>query len=278
MMMVPGFASPYKIGGPRHSKRRLKNNYRLFLYVIVPFLIFGGILYIVFFSVSTRIKTVEVQASDEDLGVLVRDFVSARIQDNKRTFFREDNYFFVDSQSLVELISDGFSEIRDARIQKKISRLIIILEEREAEFTFCEMKINLEGNAYPFRCYLLDKTGVAFKESPVIEGGGSLMIESPLTGEETLGREVVSAETLQKIKEIREYLSDSLQVRISSVNIYAGYLDIKTSAGWHILFGVSKNINSQMVILKRLIDQEIKDKTAALQYIDLRTDGRIYYK
>jgi hypothetical protein len=51
-----------------------------------------------------------------------------------------------------------------------------------------------------------------------------------------------------------------------------------TSEGWLIYFDMTRSALTQARVLEVLLKDEIKDKRAILQYVDLRVADRVYYK
>jgi len=47
---------------------------------------------------------------------------------------------------------------------------------------------------------------------------------------------------------------------------------------WKIIFNVSGSAKDQLMVLKQVLEKEVKDQRDNLEYIDLRIDGRAYYK
>ncbi len=51
-----------------------------------------------------------------------------------------------------------------------------------------------------------------------------------------------------------------------------------TSLGWQVYFNPAYSIDSQIKALETILDEQIKGDYKSLEYIDLRIEGRVYYK
>ena len=55
-------------------------------------------------------------------------------------------------------------------------------------------------------------------------------------------------------------------------------LRVITSQGLHIYFNPTYSVGSQLEALRIVIEKEIKQELDSLEYIDLKIEGRVYYK
>jgi hypothetical protein len=51
-----------------------------------------------------------------------------------------------------------------------------------------------------------------------------------------------------------------------------------TSGGWEIYFNPSDSLDAQLNALEKVLEDQIKGSYLNLEYIDLRIEGRVYYK
>ena len=53
---------------------------------------------------------------------------------------------------------------------------------------------------------------------------------------------------------------------------------VYTDRGFYLIFSLDSNIKNQTDVLRIFLDEKSKDPNFNPQYLDLRIDGRIYYK
>jgi len=135
------------------------------------------------------------------------------------------------------------------------------------------------------RCFTLDQEGVIYRESALIEGGFILNIFSgKAAAPPQIGDEVASRETMDFILKLKNELPKTKTAgaaALSAANfeiVSAGDLRVKTSAGFEIYFNPGYSMETQINALRMVLDNEIKGNYVSLEYIDLRIEGRVYYK
>jgi len=57
-----------------------------------------------------------------------------------------------------------------------------------------------------------------------------------------------------------------------------GDIEAQTDKGFKIIMTANGQAEEQARVIKSVLDNEIKDKISALDYIDLRVENRAYYK
>jgi len=134
------------------------------------------------------------------------------------------------------------------------------------------------------KCFYIDKEGIVFKESPLISGSMILNIFSSKKQSVELRNEVVSPETIDFILTINEELpkiktvaGPSWQI-LDFKTISPEDLRVSTSQGCQIYFNPAYSVDSQLKSLELTLEKEIKENWSSLEYVDLRIDGRVYYR
>jgi len=133
------------------------------------------------------------------------------------------------------------------------------------------------------KCFHIDREGIIYRESPLISGSVVLNIFSHKESVD-LRTEVVSPETIDFIltvnnglPKIKTAAGPSLQ--INDFRIISGEeIRVNVSGGCQIYFNPAYSIDSQLKTLELVLEKEIKENWSSLEYIDLRIDGRVYYK
>jgi hypothetical protein len=134
------------------------------------------------------------------------------------------------------------------------------------------------------QCFYIDKEGIIFKESPLISGSLVLNIYSVREKPAKIRIKVTSPEMidfilavkngLPKIKTAYGFLPEADDFEIVSIED----LRVNTSQGWQIYFNPAYSVDSQLSALATVLEKEIKQAIDSLKYLDLRIEGRVYYK
>ena len=134
------------------------------------------------------------------------------------------------------------------------------------------------------RCFYIDKEGIVFKESPLISGSMVLNIFSSKKQSVDLRSEVVSPETIdfiltidKKLPEIKTVAGPSWQILDFEI-ISPEDLRVRTTQGCQIYFNPTYSVDSQIKALEMALEKDIKENWPSLEYIDLRIEGRVYYR
>lgn len=123
------------------------------------------------------------------------------------------------------------------------------------------------------RCYYLSKEGVIYRKSPHLKGG--LVVNLYSSQKANLKDQVFSSEIIDFIISLKEEFEI---IKPISFDLFSKEnLRVKTSKGIYINFNPTYPLESQIKNLRLLLNKEIKD-LSEIDYIDLRVEGRAYYK
>jgi len=201
-----------------------------------------------------------------------------------------------------------FPKIGNARIYKKFPHTLKIeLQEREPVGIWCRLRVKKQDSNNTFKttqdikneiprsgsdnlkdnreisdlyndlsqCFYIDKKGVIFKIAPKMEGGLMANIYERRKNNPSLGEKVIYEENIDFILEAEDRLKSEDLIPII---FYLNYPDVKVFVknGFYIYLTFSNSLDSQIYALDRAL-KGIK-VVENLQYIDLRIEGRVYYK
>lgn len=89
---------------------------------------------------------------------------------------------------------------------------------------------------------------------------------------------IASEEMMDFIGKAKRTLNSYLKIRIDNFEIISENDFIaKTSEGWLIYFSSAYSMESQMESLRIILNELVKERQS-LEYIDLRIEGRAYYR
>ena len=130
------------------------------------------------------------------------------------------------------------------------------------------------------QCFFTDGAGLIYRGAPEISGTLLPTFYSDNAQLLQIGSAAISSTTLQFSlvlkKELRQAGVDLTGFILN--DDVTPELKAFTSEGWLIYFDRERPALTQAKILETLLNGEIKDKRATLQYVDLRVEDRAYYK
>ena len=130
-------------------------------------------------------------------------------------------------------------------------------------------------------CYYFDDEGVLWGKA--LRSSGSLLLNvddlrPTVEGGSTDSSIKVDDQLLRAIKELTDELKN-IDIKINKIEIPSdsiGELRIYTIRGYYLIVDIESSIKSQIDILRILLKE--KGESFSPQYINLKVEGRAYYK
>lgn len=178
---------------------------------------------------------------------------------------------------LAATLQKEFPRIERADVMKRFpDSLFIAVVERAMWGVFCADTPEQDGSS----CAYIDKTGFAYETSPRSSGSLITKIKSDVS-DVAVGSFVVEKELMelflfvgQEVKRVAG--SDVVAYEISSRA--PREIRLALSDGYQLYMNRSDDFQNVFTVLRRVLDQEIKDKRARLEYIDLRFGNKVFYR
>jgi len=296
------FALP-ETGFFQKRKKRRRLNWKLWFWGgIFIFFVAGSVYFFVFSSVF-KIKEIKIIGnnliSSEQVLAVAKNVLQEKIL---KVIPRDTIYVLVDKKISQQLF-DNFPEIASIEVKMaNIGRLDILVSERKTAAIVCQIAAvsapsptqspasvtQISTSSIPqspeplpesSNCFFADEKGIVYRQSPEISG---TMLPTFYEKNIQLQPRVqaVQPQTIQFAAEIKKRLRE---INIDLIgfkldNEIVQELKSFTSEKWLIYFDMSRPAMTQVGILSALLKDEIKDKRAKLQYVDLRVENRVYYK
>lgn len=249
-------------------KRNRRFAFKIFgwLFLLSAFTAGGG--YLFFFTPVLQIRDVVVNGLEEHQRDAVLAYVNSmmdeqlfdRIQVNK-------NILVFDSARVTAAFLAKFPELKSATAEKKMFHTLKFdFTQRTALGVWCSGE----------RCVYFDDAGGTWGR-PVRSSGFLLLTVQDLRSS---GKIEIAPDVLAAVKQVAD-IAPKLDIRIKKVTIPADFfneLTVLTNKGYVLLLSMDSNIPEQLRILGALLEKKRDDKSFAPSVIDLRIEGRIYYK
>jgi len=255
------------------------------------FCLFVGLAYFVIWSPVLWVEKIKIQDNKKILSSDIERIVWQNFKEKLWQFVPRKSIILSPVQEIKDDILEEFSEIKDAHIYRKIPNILVVeIEEREKIGIWCKIEYEvieiattteeslIKQDIKPKRkikdCFYIDKEGVIYKESALVSGSLVLNIYSDRNQSADIRDKVVSLEIIDFILSLKQGLPlEIVNFEIVSVED----LRAMTFYGWQIYFNPSYSAESQIQILERVLEDEIKENRDSLEYIDLGIEGRAYY-
>lgn len=253
----------------KHKKLVLK----LVSFLTAGIVTLAGIIYFLFFAGIFDVKSVNMDVP-EGLRANLNAEVENWLNGGFWVINRRSNIFLASATELAAQLKRQFPKLELVSISKDFPHgLILSATERKPVGIWCQTVRDT--------CFYFDKNGIAFSETQPSSGFLITKVTDKKQREIKFGSEVISSDWFERIISVRGLL-DKIDVSVSEFVIPADSFDefhAKTAEGWKIMFSIQTDTEKQISALAIFLKEKIKpDQRSALQYIDLRIQGRIYYK
>jgi len=269
------------------SKKSRKRKFKTFLWLVLLVAVVAGLVYLAVFSPLFKINGISVSGN-----VYVNE---VEIEEKMAEIVKEGSLFgkFIGSQNFISWRSkysnkllEEIPSLRSAEIEKKyIDKVILIkVEEDKRVGIWCSLEVQADESATSTEtfisteiCYWFNKEGKLLSESPRAEGSLLFSI-SDYTGDElNPGKYVLNSDQFSNVSSMLKLL-DELKISVKEIKFIRKELQeitVETYGGPDFLFSIIFNPSKLLEPL-----QEIKDTVGfgGLQYIDLRSENRIFYQ
>lgn len=267
------------VGGARRlaaQKSRISSGKFFYWAALLSFI--GATVYSLFFSQLLAVTVVEVQGAEKINPKSIKAEINLALSGKYLNFLPKNNILFTNQNKINRLLADRFKLIDNLEIKKKFpNSLTLSLIEKKPRLIL-----------YSFgQDYIIDDKGIAYAKS---DFESEIFPENELVIlEDTSGRkieeksEVLSPDYINfildsKVK-LKKDLNFEIKPLITTSSIAAGYITAETIDGWKIYLSKDIGVEKEMEMLKLVLDDKIgREKTSELEYIDLRTKNKIYYK
>ena len=262
----------------RLSVKQNKFTLAKLFYWIILLAFFGVTIYALFFANFLEITDIQVKGAEKINPESVKTEITSLLSEKYLNFLPKNNIILARESSMSQALINRFKLIDQADIKKKFpGSLIVSIKEKNPAL------ILRSGG----EDYIVDAAGIAWAKA---DFASEFLNENELTIlEDTSGRPVaeksasLGADYVNFILEIKGNIEKDLDLKIKQLvttpNIAAGDIFLETDEGWKIYISKEAGIEKEMEMLKAVLDNKIeKAKRKDLDYVDLRTNNKVYYK
>lgn len=234
--------------------------------------------YLVVFSPHLQLISWQVDGLER---ISEKDFRQTVDQELSRKYFDvipRNTFFFLQPKALEQALHTQYPLLREVVVQRHFpDQLDISVKERETLVIWCSFE----------RCVQILEDGRVVAVTDALERAENqshvLRLYDESDQEVPLDENVFDESFVAVILALREGLRNRFGIEIEKnirmASRYANELRMKTDDGWELYFSTRMAPEKSLNTLGLLLGSEIpKEKESFLQYIDLRTENRVYYR
>lgn len=269
----------------REKRRRFFVRILVVIFCLV--ILIGAGIYAIFYSGWLDITSISFNGLRSVTQIEISSIIDSQIEKNIMSILNirlYKNTLSFDPKAIEAAILNQFPVIKNVKVSKDfLHNIAIDITERTALGTWC---FNNDGSTsfgktqdklFTISCRYFDEDGVLWGEA--LKSSGTLLLvvdDFRLTLEDNQNR--IESKLLEKIMETVKPLND-LDLKIRKIEITADSIDdfrAYLAQNYYLIFTTEFDINTQVKVLKIFLSNQSKDFNP--EYIDLRIEGRVYYK
>lgn len=264
---------PVNIKKLNYKNETLRRYRRFFIFKVILMIlgtvaVISGLIYLLFFSRLFDVREVSFNGLDTVNSDVFKIKIDEHLNQKILNYLpRRNNIFFVNSDNFENEFTSAYPVFKLVKVQKRLLHgLALDFLERKPAGIWCF------ASASGGSCSYFDNDKVLWGQPAKSSGFIFLIIE------DHRGREdrQIDKEFFNPIMEVAKNMSGEIKniiIPADSFNEFRVY-----TADYYIIFTVDSDIQKQLDVLKIFLDEKDKDPHFSPQYIDLRIEGRVYYK
>lgn len=243
------------------------------------FLIFAAVLiFVIFFSSYLEITNVYIQGTEELSDEKIKQSAWSFLGGKYFGVFPKKNLLMMGPGGMEKELEDDFKKISSVEVKKIFPNSIIVsVRERQALLIWCSGE----------NCFLADEKGTAYAPadfgSSEVGENNLIIIHDQSRADVAMKQVIFKSEFGNFLVGFREKARDSLGIQVGSdfetPKAISGDFTGISEEGWKIDLNAEIGEEKEINMLKIVLDKNIpKEKRKDLEYVDLRTEGKVYYK
>lgn len=231
------------------------------------------VIYLIFYSPLLKITKIEIQGVDHTSAKTIEEkFIKWQLDQRKWLIFKQSNIMLFDKNWLRRNLEEKYAP-QSLVIDKKFPHsLYVEINEKSPEFVW------ITSDQY----YYIDQNGqIAANINNKNEVENLTLIYDESNEPVKPGQAILTEEKVTFIKDLVQNLSEIASIEVESYsmpNSLNTQFNVQTMAGYKIYFDTSKDLETQVTKLKRVIDEKDIPNQPPAEYIDLRIGDRVYLK
>ena len=274
-MLAPKKALKVKRRGVTEKSKKGKGSF--FLLVFLWTLLFGTVLYILFFSAALSTDSLRITGGSVSEQNRTRIFLEGQISGKYFGIFPRNNFFLIQEHSLERKLLDSFPLLRSVTLSQEFpDQLFADILLRKKAVLWCS------GGP----CYLVTEEGQVRESQGIFaseeEKQNALFVIDRSGQPVHLGQKIFDFDFVSFVADVAPHFEDRLGIRVtgeySAFSRFAHELCIQTEEGFMVYLNTNVPLEESVDTLALLFEKEInEEQRKKLRSIDLRTENRVFY-
>lgn len=235
------------------------------------------IMYILFFSGLLLVTRIGIAGLDKISPIEFQSRIDRELAGKYLGILPRNNLIIVylTKDRLSRMLIYEYEEIR--RIDMKVTfpdAFDVAVRERHLSIRLCASG----------KCFLVDETGVAYKESDMEENDAWPVITLTAIGNNqvSLGSSAIDQNDISYLNRFKKELKERMDIELGrdfeTPNILSSDIRTNVPEGWRLLFSLDVPLEKEVETLEAVFKEKIKEQRADLEYIDIRSQNKVFYK
>ena len=291
-----------------HTRRALFNKNRilaLLSLILAGFLWWG--LYLLLHLSAVQVVSIEVSGTETLSQNDIQSSLESLIAGDRWHLVPRRNIFFISTASLEKTLKSSIPTITEVHIKKVFPRALdVTIRERELWAIYCAGEYAIEivststlavaspveiaglANGRPTEsdfsnCYMLDRDGVLYQPAPSVEGSLLLQVRSDEfpSSNDLLGVKSLDPGLIVNLALLSDETREVLGFGVSAFELHKNSpkdVWFEAPERFRVVLTRGSDYREALKTVKTVLDNQIRDRRNALEYIDARFGTRVYYK
>lgn len=258
----------------RHSRSFGSNKLSRFVYRLVFLLFLSGVIYLLFFSGLLAVNKINLSGLEElNRGKVLRE-IQPYLEGKYGRVIPKNNLLLIRTGIIKRNLLNKFSKIETVSIKRNFpAEINIFVHERKSVLALCSAD----------NCYTVDEKGKTFMPFDREESGPLIILSDRSNKTLGLNESALDLDYLNYILGTKNKLKSEVDIQVKdeyeTPSLASSDIRLSTQEGWRIYFNKDITLDKELEMLQAVLDNKIgSDKRAYLEYIDLRSDNKVYYK
>ncbi len=236
---------------------------KIVLWGLGTVIVVAGLIYLFFFSSLFDIREVSFNGLDTVNSEEFKGKIDERLGQKVLGFLpRRNNIFFSNTGNFEAEIASAYPVFKSVKVEKKMTHgLVFNFTERKPAGIWC----------FKNSCSYFDDNKILWGQPAKSSGFIFLAVD-----DQRSGIEKIDDEFFGPIMEVAKNLSGDIKNIIIPESSFSDFR-VYTS-DYYIIFTIDSDVQNQLDVLKIFLREKSKEADFHPQYIDLRIEGRVYYK
>jgi len=263
------------------TKKKQKKIALKILYIFLILLALGALFYFFFISSYFDIKYVNI-SGNETVSKNNINNIYEELSSGDSYFLKNKNTFVFKASALANDIKNKFKRVQDVRVSRLFpASLNITIKEYSPFGVSCVDISKREGVSDYIKtgCFYFNEEGIVFDQAPDLEGNIFIFVKDSNVSGENLPQSLYSKDDVYFMYQFKDAMSKyGLPLEYFALDDKFHDVEALTKEGFKVFLTMDLDPKEEALSLYQILNNEVKDRMAELDYVDLRIQNRAYYK